>query len=267
VGRPYSRDLAALPETYSWALSVEIPALVRAIAAASGVPLIYVGSGGSLSAAAFGAHLHSQFALKLSRAATPLEATSLPAWRDTGAVVLTAGGNNPDIVGILKFLVAAEPAVLATLISRLGSRAAQLASRFNHIELTEAEPPIGKDSFLATNSLLSACILLLRAYSNAFGFAFSLPATYEGLIPRNDLERARTSSALNSPNILVLYGPTSKPAAIDLESKINEAGLTQLRSAGRRDFGKLQLAEQAHRHIKSGRVSSAMRPFLHSRGN
>lgn len=236
MARPYSRDLAALPETYSWALAAKTPALARAISAAGGCPLIYIGSGGSLSAAAFGAHLHTRYALKLSRAATPLEATSLPDWGDIGAVVLSAGGNNPDTLGILKFLIAAEPAVLAAVISRVDSRAGQLARRFDHVELTEAEPPIRKDSFLATNTLLSACILLYRAYSDAFGIRHSLPATYRELTPDEDLERARTSPALGSPNILVLYGPTSKPAAIDLESKINEAGLGNLQVADFRNF-------------------------------
>jgi hypothetical protein len=236
VGRPYSRDLAALPQTYTWALSVETPALVRAIGAASGYPLIYVGSGGSLSAASFGAQLHARMAMKVSRAATPLEAAALQVWRDTGAIVLSAGGNNPDTLGILRFLIRAEPAVLAAIISRAGSRAAHLIRRFDYVELTEAEPPIHKDSFLATNTLLSTCIFLHRAYCTAFGVRNSLPATYGELVPAGVLDRARISPALSSPNILVLYSPTSKSGAIDLESKVNEAGLGNIQLADFRNF-------------------------------
>ncbi len=237
MGRPYTHDVAALPQTFEWAMSLKIPVLVRAIASAVEFPTVYIGSGGSYTSAVFGAQLHTLLTAKLSRAVTPFEARAISKWRDLGAMVLSGGGNNPDVVGTFKYLVTEEPAVLGIICSRLGSKLSAKVQRFAHVEMTEAEPPIGKDGFLATNSLLSACVLLYRAYCEVFGRTEGLPNAYEDFVPATAMKTdAESVAVLQSSSLLVLYGPTSTAVAVDLESKVNEAGLGDIQITDYRNF-------------------------------
>ena len=48
LGKPYDSELASLPLTYDWARSADIKPLVAASRRASALPLIAIGSGGSL---------------------------------------------------------------------------------------------------------------------------------------------------------------------------------------------------------------------------
>ena len=237
MGRPYSSDLTELSATYKWASSFKTPALLRAVSSAAEVSLTYVGSGGSYSVAVFGSQLHNEYSEKGSRSLTPLEASTVGHWRDVGAMVLTAGGGNPDILGITEQLVKEEPIVLGAICSRKRSKLSRIAHRFQHIEITEAEPPTGKDSFLATKSLLSSCIFLHRAYCDVFGRENRLPPSYRELLPPDLLTLSSSEpTTLSRPSLVVLYGPSSAPAAIDLESKINEAGLGYIQIADYRNF-------------------------------
>jgi hypothetical protein len=237
LGRPYSTDITALSETFKWALSVKLPDLQRAVAAAAEFPMVYVGSGGSYTGGILASQLHWQMARKVSRVLTPLEAGAHGDWSNTAVILLSAGGNNPDVLGIFNYLLAAEPAVLGVICSRVGSKLSSRAQGFEHVEFIEAEPPIGKDGFLATNSLLGTCILLYRAYCAVFGSQVSLPGSYEELI-RSTAEILNTegSAALCRRSLLVLYGPNSAAAAFDLESKINEAGLGDIQITDYRNF-------------------------------
>ena len=62
MGRPYAAQLAQLNATYQWALSAVIEGLTTSVDALRGRPLIVIGSGGSLSAAAFACRLHERYA-------------------------------------------------------------------------------------------------------------------------------------------------------------------------------------------------------------
>jgi hypothetical protein len=73
VGRPFATELATLDATYRWSLTQPIEELCSAIARTARESLLCIGSGGSLTAAAFAARLHERFAGKLSRFVTPLE--------------------------------------------------------------------------------------------------------------------------------------------------------------------------------------------------
>jgi len=122
LGRPYSTDITALSETFKWAFSVKLPDLQRAVAAAAEFPMVYVGSGGSYTGGLLASQLHWQMARKVSRVLTPLEAGAHGDWSNTAVILLSAGGNNPDVLGIFNYLLAAEPAVLGVICSRVGSK-------------------------------------------------------------------------------------------------------------------------------------------------
>ena len=58
MGKPYEIELQNLKQTYEWALKVPIEKLCYFINASHDLPLVAVGSGGSLTAACMAALLH-----------------------------------------------------------------------------------------------------------------------------------------------------------------------------------------------------------------
>jgi hypothetical protein len=60
--------------------------------------MVYVGSGGSYTGGIVASQLHWQMARKVSRVLTPLEAGAHGDWSNTAVILLSAGGNNPDVL-------------------------------------------------------------------------------------------------------------------------------------------------------------------------
>ena len=131
--------------------------------------LIFVGSGGSFTAAAFAAALHEQYTGQLTKAVTPLEAATRPPTTNTASVLISARGSNPDIIRAFQALRFKEPiaAICASeqnaLLRLIDESGAGVGYGFT--------VPGGKDGFLATNSLLATLILLVRSYDSIFGNA------------------------------------------------------------------------------------------------
>ena len=151
MGKPYRTELAVLPGTYLWATACSIYALAGFLVAARSTPLLRVGSEGSLSVAHLAARLHQERFGQLARATTPLESVSCRLdWRAVSALILTAGGGNPDVLGAFDFFRRAEVHALGVICCRpespLGERAAE--NRLVHSQTLAI--PTGKDGFLAT---------------------------------------------------------------------------------------------------------------------
>jgi hypothetical protein len=104
--------------------------------------------------------------------------------------------------------------------------------------------PVGRDGFLATNSLLASVVLLARTYTEAFAPCGGLPPGLDDLLEVKgeaaDLG-ARVAVACaplwERATTLVLHGPGTSAVAVDLESKFNEAALGHLQFADYRNFG------------------------------
>ena len=97
-------------------------------------------------------------------------------------------------------------------------------------ESSTFHPPIGKDGFLATNSLLSFMVLIHRAYAADAGREISLPSK---------LPEPRTTGTLLAPSpttYSILYAGWATPAAMDIESKLVEGGLADAHYADLRNF-------------------------------
>jgi fructoselysine-6-P-deglycase FrlB-like protein len=170
LGKPYDSDLNQLPETYRWATEVSIDRLVNPLLAATSLPLVTVGSGGSFTTADFAAALHRGQTGMLASAQTPMEAASAPLHlRSLAVLLVTAGGKNPDVLGVFERLVVREPRRFLVLCTAVRSPLARLAAKYRFVEFLEFDLPSGKDGFLATNSLLASVILLCRGYTQAFG--------------------------------------------------------------------------------------------------
>ena len=239
MGRPYQTELGQLGTTYDWALGVDIDQLASAIRGVTNSPLAAVGSGGSLTVAEFAVQLHERHCGILSRALTPLSAVDSPInYRDSGVFMATASGRNPDVLGSFRCLAEKEPRRLIVLCLARDSPVARLAARQPIVDVVEMVPPVPRDGFLATNSLVASVVLLLRAYAQAFGAATGLPRLWTGLLPRRaELRLAKAlRPAWDRQTQVVLHGASPRIAALDLEDRQLLVGEV-LRTSGDAEVG------------------------------
>lgn len=244
MGKPYQSEIAKIKETYEWAVSLNNNELVRAIKMAAYRPLIAVGSGGSLSAAEFLVSFHQDFARSMGKAVTPQElVTSLPFDGNVSVWFLSASGRNIDIKRAYKHAILQEPNQVVSVVGRLGSPLQKISEKHAYVDCLSFDIPSGRDGFLATNSLLAFTTLLCNGYVNAFDVMGKLPLTVEALTKfsfgskdfYSSLEQA--SCRLWERKVLhVIYSREFKAAAVDLESKLIEAGLMSVHLADYRNF-------------------------------
>jgi len=239
MGKPYKSELQQLPHTYRWALSLEYAPLRDRIDGLASYPLIAIGSGGSLSTATLVADLHQTKFGQVAKADTPLSAWSyLKVLKRSAIFIVSAGGKNPDILGIAKAVVESEPASLIAVCATRNSPLARVVKGFSRGFCFDFEMPTGKDGFLATNSLVALSVAALRGYgydANDLPRSFEIASQVSGRAGRKKQLRG-ASYLLNVRQLIVLHGPQSKSAAFDLESKLIEAGLVSVQLADFRNF-------------------------------
>lgn len=236
MGRPYEKELSNLNLTYREARNVSIDNL-KIFFKESQLPLIAVGSGGSLTAACMAALLHQQIG-QIARYCTPLELiSSNQSLRDVRIIFFSAGGRNSDIINAFRFAANSDAKQLVVFCLRGNSPLAELAKKYSYAEVFEFVPSVGKDGFLATNSLIAFVTILIRVYQDHLSscedpLPDNLPSysdIYKGL-------NNRTHDLLNKDTIMVLYGSWGTPAAIDAESKFTESALKHVLTADFRNF-------------------------------
>lgn len=224
-------------------MTICIDNLKNKVNESSQFPLISTGSGGSLTSALFATLLHQQ-TRRMAIYSTPLELLSLGDLIPNSSILfITAGGRNYDILNSFKFAAEEEPQSLNVLCATKNSVLKKLARNYEYANVFEFEPPCGKDGFLATNSLLSFNLLLLRAYENSFGNYYKIPESLESLIhPGLSRDtflkelRSQFIPLLSRDTFLVLFDRWAKPAAFDLESKFAEAALGNVQAVDYRNF-------------------------------
>ena len=239
MGRPYETELAQLAATYQWALRANIDRLVATIGRATSWPLVAVGSGGSLSVAEFATSLHRNLARRPASAQTPLDAVADRVNLRRGAVLMTsAGGTNPDVLGSFDVLARREPANFTVVCLSANTPLARRAGGFPFVDFVELEPPVPRDGFLATNSLLALVVVLTRAYAEACGANIDLPREWRRLMAvRRTAKGERTlDHAWTRETLVVLHGPSTRVAAVDLESRFTEAALQDVWISDYRNF-------------------------------
>ncbi len=150
----------------------------------------------------------------------------------------SAGGSNPDVLGSFTNTAAREPGSLLVVCLSRGTPLARRAASFPYVDFVELSPPTERDGFLATNSLVALVVVLARAYTDAFTGATRLPRTWSKLVPRRvaiDLDR-RLATVWQRKTLVALYGPSTRVAAVDLESRFTEAALQNVWIADYRNF-------------------------------
>lgn len=237
-------ELNRFSATYQEALSHNIELLCFALSDLSDHELIAIGSGGSYTTALFLAELHERVTGRLARAVTPLEFISKPGIADRKAVFLiSAEGKNPDI---LESLYACRLANGAAINAITNTSSSELAERVAASGGSVFVFPVsgGKDGYLATNTLIADVVLIARAYA---AIDSSLVPQFPPTIGAYAVEKSsfedwnrqglsRFTSLLSYPTISVIYDPELKAAAVDLESKLIEAGITNVHIADLRNF-------------------------------
>lgn len=243
MARPYEKEMSNLSDTFAWAAAADIKPLRQAVRKAGLWPMRAIGSGGSLTGAHAIADLHRRYTGQLAAAGTPLDAVHEPLDTATTTWLVSAGGNNVDIVAAAKALILREPRQCGVICANETSRLAKLCRQHPFVDLLLYSPPAGKDGFLATNSLLGFAVLLTRAYATEYGPGPAWEETVACLEPLlSDESDASTSWKMATaplwtrPTTLVLHGPSTRIGAIDLESKFTEAAIGHVQIADYRNF-------------------------------
>ena len=225
-----------IPDVYNWALTTPIDKITEFVRRSEKTPLYVIGSGGSLSSATFASLLHQKTGA-ISKCLTPLEFLGYEnVSRDCSVMIITAGGNNTDILSVFDKVVSLgiknTGVLCASTNNKLVKKARDLDLLLHAIDI-----PTGKDGFLATNSLIASMIWLCRAYMKTHMWPFKMPQLDELCREwkTEDLER-RLADLICQSTIVCLYDNWGKTAAVDMESKLVEAGLCNVQLADYRNF-------------------------------
>lgn len=233
MGKPFSKELTELSNTYDWISNIEVGSISQLFKKFGYNELIAVGSGGSLSACHYMALLHFSNG-KMARAITPLELHHFKnSVNSYNVIFISAGGRNKDILLGYKTVVKHEPLRILNICMRNNSPLARLSASSEITDVIELEPPIKKDGFLATNSLLAYFILLYRLYTNK-NITNNVTEIDESILSEID---SFANNIDRNGTITVLYSSLSQPVAVDIESKFSEAGLGNILVSDYRNFG------------------------------
>ena len=266
MAKPYQSEIAKFTDTFAWTKTVDIALLRQAVRTTAHSSILAVGSGGSLTVAHALVGLHRGLTGRISTAATSLEAISEPLETDVAAWLISAGGNNGDILAAARVLIAREPRQVAVLCGRKNSKLSRLCLQHPFVDLLVYPPPVGKDGFLATNSVLGFAALLARAFSEEYDNGADWNDVVENVEPllpdTSEIVMAwqqATTQLWERPTTLVLHGPATRIGAIHLESNFTEAALGNLQFTDYRNF-----AHGRHHWLAKRGHDSAVLAFVSS---
>ena len=240
MGRSYTREINEFEHTYTHALNTSIEKLTDFVSSVSSTPLYVIGSGGSLTTSVLVSTMHQEVGF-MAKHITPLEFLMSKIGQDISVLIVSAGGNNKDILSAFDKAVAAEPTNLGVLCASTNNQLTRKVELSPCIFL--CDEAMKKDGFLATNSLIAMSVWLIRAYAAVAHRDVDLPDRLDMLI-HPDMNKQdmmamlenRMSSLAGKPTIIVLYDVIGKTAATDLESKLVEAGLNNVHLSDYRNF-------------------------------
>jgi HAD superfamily hydrolase (TIGR01484 family) len=232
MGKPFKSELLSIEEAYEWACNLDISELKLRVAQFEQDPLLIIGSGGSLSACHLASKLH-QSRGQIAKAITPLELFySKSIVNKCSILFLSASGRNTDILTSFKNAIIENPKSLNGITLSTNTPLNKLSLKLSVDSIIEFENPIGKDGFLATNSLIAFFVLLSRAY----GYQFKKGACFVDTVFIDRLKNFENN--INKDfTFKVLYADWSLPVAIDIESKFSEAALGNVLMTDYRNFG------------------------------
>ena len=232
MGKPFKGELEKLAGTIKWAEQQDVTRLARFLFVENKqIPLVCIGSGGSLSACHYAVLLNLQRNGVLAQAMTPLQLmySGREVLRSSKLLFLSASGKNKDILNALKYGVKYNETSMMSLTLRKNNPTEELLEQYPKVLRWCEDIPSEKDGFLATNSLLATFTLLNRSFDGELvGDKISFDGTYSKNYEFN---------LANIQNFIVLYGAAGEPVAWDIESKLTEAALGSALLSDYRNFG------------------------------
>ena len=233
MGKPFKGELKKLSKTIRWAEQQDVTRLAQFLFAENKqIPLVCIGSGGSLSACHYAVQLYQQCNGVLAQAMTPLQLmyAGHNIIRSSKLLFLSASGKNKDILSAIKYGVKYNETGMMSLTLRKNNPTEELLEQYPKVQRWCEDIPSEKDGFLATNSLLATFTLLCKA---ACASKFQ-----DSRFKLNDLQSETFNLNLSViQNFIVMYGATGEPVAWDIESKLTEAALGSALLSDYRNFG------------------------------
>ena len=233
MGKPFKGELKKLSETIRWAEQQDVTHLAQFLFAENKqIPLVCIGSGGSLSACHYAVLLYQQCNGVLAQAMTPLQLmyAGHNIIRGSKLLFLSASGKNKDIQNAIKYGVKFNETGMMSLTLRKNNPTEELLEQYPKVQRWCEDIPSEKDGFLATNSLLATFTLLCKA---ACASKFK-----DSSFKLSDLQPKTFNLNLSViQNFIVMYGATGEPVAWDIESKRTEAALGSALLSDYRNFG------------------------------
>ena len=233
MGKPFKEELKKLSETIRWAEQQDVTRLAQFLFAENKqIPLVCIGSGGSLSACHYAVQLYQLRNGVLAQAMTPLQLmyAGYNIIRSSKLLFLSASGKNKDILSAIKYGVKYNETGMMSLTLRKNNPTEELLEQYPKVQRWCENIPSEKDGFLATNSLLATFTLLCKA---------ACASKYQdSRFKLNDLQPETFNLNLSViQNFIVMYGATGEPVAWDIESKLTEAALGSALLSDYRNFG------------------------------
>lgn len=232
MGKPFNSELEILPCTVEWAEKQDVTSLSKFLFAEDKqIPLVCIGSGGSLSACHFAAQLYQRRNGVLAEAMTPLQLmySGREIIRGSKLLFLSASGKNKDIRNAIKYGVNYNETGMMSLTLRKNNPTEEWLEQHPKVLRWCEHIPSEKDGFLATNSLVATFTLLNRSFD---GEPIGDKIAYDGTYSKN-----HEFNLVNIQNFIVLYGAAGEPVAWDIESKLTEAALGSSLLSDYRNFG------------------------------
>ncbi len=244
MGKPFTSELQQIPSTIEWIAGVEVLPLRAFILASHRRNVIAVGAGGSYTAAELIRICLDAKGIE-AQALTPLAFIDKSASiRDSNVMIFTAGGNNADVIQAAHHARMGEANRVIIVCGSTNSKIEHTIAKWSNFSFAGYSSPVGRDGYLATNSLAIFCGLVLRA------FDYDLPSAMDA---RESLRKGYDVALSEEIRFfLATYAEWAKPAAVDLESKFSEAGIGAVLVADYRNF-----AHGRHNWIDKNRHSTA----------
>lgn len=236
MGKPFKSELQTMDRTIQWANDQEINILQEFFDTETHLPLLSIGSGGSFSACHYASLLYES-RYTISKALTPLEFLySSHIIHNSKVLFISASGKNTDIQFAFKKAQNYSGIAIGNLSMKSKNPLMELSKGLSNYYSSNYELPIGKDGFLATNSLLSFFVLLYRSFNKEkSNLLQQLTALKNEKYLSDYLDFS--NAIQNKFNFTVLYGGWGLPIAFDLESKFTEAALGAVQLSDYRNFG------------------------------
>ena len=235
MGRLFEKECFYLNETYQEMRNADTRDIEKFLAI-DGATLI-IGSGGSFSAAKAIEYQCNRIG-QTAKAITPLQLEEhRSSIYKTKVILLTARGNNQDIIKAYKFCESWEAAAILCICFSTKSKLRREFKKNGHNFLWEKDMSFGKDGYLSVNSLIGMIVVMNQAIYNYSGNQFFLlPEKKQLEVNQERLEKYFDSSILEKETIIVLHGGSTTQIAIDMESKFSEAALGNVQVVDFRNF-------------------------------